>query len=69
METVKGIIKRTEKRAYALFYDANAILRIIRLMDMPPCISGQRFTLTGRFEGPVFRVTRALPHRAERLAA
>ncbi|MBL8019584.1 MAG: hypothetical protein JNM27_07980 [Leptospirales bacterium] len=69
MQVVKGIIKRNQRRAYAMFYDANATLRIIRLINMPPCISGQRFTLTGRFEGPAFRVSRALPHRSRRLAS
>lgn len=68
MQVVRGIIKRNQRRAYALFYDANAILRIIRLIDMPQCISGQRFTLTGSFEGAAFRVSRALPHRSRRLA-
>jgi len=66
MVAIRGIVKRSEKRAYLIFYDTKGVLRVIRLADMPACTNGQTFTLSGFFDRGRFRVARALPHRYPR---
>ncbi|HMU84271.1 MAG TPA: hypothetical protein PKE49_13860 [Leptospiraceae bacterium] len=67
MRIIQGILKRSSKRAYLAMYDANGILRIVRLTGMPPCQSGNTVTLHGDFSSGVFQVKSARPHRFPRL--